>query len=303
MSTSCICFQLENSLPSPTTSSDPRARIRINGNEKAVSELANRRDLRVAALGSGSDYTAFLHHLGIASANLSFGGEAESGSYHTLYDTHEHFHRFIDPGNAYGTVLAELTGRATLRLANARIVPFEFSGLLDNVKKFVAEIEEFAETQRKETTRINALIDTGSYTAALDQTKSLRAPQRHAPVPHFNFSPVHNALAKIERSVAGLNSSDLINLKARQRKKINRLLYTSERLFLRDQGLPRRSWYRHQLYAPGLYTGYGVKTLPMIREAIEERRFSDVPDAVGAVSGVLNRLADRIDEIHRTVRR
>ena len=277
-----------------------RARIRINGNEKAVSELTNRRDLRVAALGSGSDYTAFLHHLGIASANLSFGGEAESGSYHTLYDTHEHFHRFIDPGNAYGTVLAELAGRATLRLANARIVPFDFSGLLDNVKKFVAEIEESAETQRKETTRINALIDAGSYTAALDQTKSLRAPQRHDPVPHFNFSPIHNAIAKIERSIAVLDPADLINLNARQLKKINRLLYTSERLFLRDQGLPRRSWYRHQLYAPGFYTGYGVKTLPMIREAIEERRFSDVPDAVVAVSGVLNTLADRIDELHRT---
>ncbi|MEC8867175.1 MAG: M28 family peptidase [Pseudomonadota bacterium] len=277
-----------------------RARIRINGNEKAVSELTNRRDLRVAALGSGSDYTAFLHHLGIASANLSFGGEAESGSYHTLYDTHEHFHRFIDPGNAYGTVLAELAGRATLRLANARIVPFDFSGLLDNVKKFVAEIEESAETQRKETTRINALIDAGSYTAALDQTKSLRAPQRHDPVPHFNFSPIHNAIAKIERSIAVLDPADLINLNARQLKKINRLLYTSERLFLRDQGLPRRSWYRHQLYAPGFYTGYGVKTLPMIREAIEERRFSDVPDAVSAVSGVLNTLADRIDELHRT---
>ena len=277
-----------------------RARIRINGNEKAVSELTNRRDLRVAALGSGSDYTAFLHHLGIASANLSFGGEAESGSYHTLYDTHEHFHRFIDPGNAYGTVLAELAGRATLRLANARIVPFDFSGLLDNVKKFVAEIEESAETQRKETTRINALIDAGSYTAALDQTKSLRAPQRHDPVPHFNFSPIHNAIAKIERSIAVLDPADLINLNARQLKKINRLLYTSERLFLRDQGLPRRSWYRHQLYAPGFYTGYGVKTLPMIREAIEERRFPDVPDAVVAVSGVLNTLADRIDELHRT---
>ncbi len=277
-----------------------RARIRINGNEKAVSELTNRRDLRVAALGSGSDYTAFLHHLGIASANLSFGGEAESGSYHTLYDTHEHFHRFIDPGNAYGTVLAELAGRATLRLANARIVPFDFSGLLDNVKKFVAEIEESAETQRKETTRINALIDAGSYTAALDQTKSLRAPQRHDPVPHFNFSPIHNAIAKIERSIAVLDPADLINLNARQLKKINRLLYTSERLFLRDQGLTRRSWYRHQLYAPGFYTGYGVKTLPMIREAIEERRFSDVPDAVVAVSGVLNTLADRIDELHRT---
>ncbi len=277
-----------------------RARIRINGNEKAVSELTNRPDLRVAALGSGSDYTAFLHHLGIASANLSFGGEAESGSYHTLYDTHEHFHRFIDPGNAYGTVLAELAGRATLRLANARIVPFDFSGLLDNVKKFVAEIEESAETQRKETTRINALIDAGSYTAALDQTKSLRAPQRHDPVPHFNFSPIHNAIAKIERSIAVLDPADLINLNARQLKKINRLLYTSERLFLRDQGLPRRSWYRHQLYAPGFYTGYGVKTLPMIREAIEERRFSDVPDAVVAVSGVLNTLADRIDELHRT---
>ena len=162
-----------------------RARIQIKGDEKAVSELTNRRDLRVAALGSGSDYTAFLHHLGIASANLSFGGEAESGSYHTLYDTHEHFHRFIDPGNVYGTVLAELTGRATLRLANARVVPFDFGGLLDNIKKFIAEIEELSGTQRKETARINTLIDTGAYTAALDPRKSLRAPRRHAPVPHF----------------------------------------------------------------------------------------------------------------------
>ena len=280
-----------------------RARIQINGDDKAVSELTNRRDLRVAALGSGSDYTAFLHHLGIASANLSFGGESDSGSYHTLYDTHEHFHRFIDPGNVYGTVLAELTGRATLRLANAQVVPFDFSGLLDNIKKFVAEIEELSEAQRKETARINALIDTGAYTAALDPRKSLRAPRRHDPVPHFNFSPLHNGIAKIERSIAVLDSTDLINLKARQLKKINRLLYTSERIFLRDHGLPRRPWYRHQLYAPGFYTGYGVKTLPMIREAIEERRYPAVPDAVVGLSGVLNALADRIDEIHRSVQR
>ena len=278
-----------------------RARIRIKGEEKAVSELSNRHDLRVSALGSGSDYTAFLHHLGIASANLSFGGEAESGSYHTLYDTHEHFHRFIDPGNVYGTVLAELTGRATLRLANARILPFDFSGLLDNVKKFLADIEELAETRRKETARINGLIDAGAYTAALDPRKSLRAPRRHNPVPHFNFSPLHNALAKVERSSLLLDAADLITLKARQRKKINHLLYTSERLFLRDQGLPRRSWYRHQLYAPGFYTGYGVKTLPMIREAIEERRYEAVPDAVVAVTTVLNGLADRIDAINAIV--
>ena len=96
---------------------------------------------------------------------------------------------------------------------------------------------------------------------------------------------------------------DLINLKARQLKKINRLLYTSERIFLRDQGLPRRSWYRHQLYAPGFYTGYGVKTLPMIREAIEERRYAAVPEAVVGLGRVLNALADRIDEIHRSVQR
>jgi N-acetylated-alpha-linked acidic dipeptidase len=280
-----------------------RARIQINGDEKAVSELTDRRDLRVAALGSGSDYTAFLHHLGIASANLSFGGEAESGSYHTLYDTHEHFHRFIDPGNVYGTVLAELTGRATLRLANARILPFDFSGLLDNVKKFLADIEELAETRRKETARINGLIDAGAYTAALDPRKSLRAPRRHDPVPHFNFSPLHNALAKVERSALLLDAADLITLKARQRKKINHLLYTSERLFLRDQGLPRRSWYRHQLYAPGFYTGYGVKTLPMIREAIEERRYGAVPEAVVGLSTVLNALADRIDAINAIVQR
>ena len=128
-----------------------RAYELIYGDEEEKATAKERSDLRIYPMGSGSDYTPFLQHLGIASANVNFGGEANDGSYHTLYDTYEHYTTFQDPGLEYGATLAKVTGRAALRLANAPRLPFEFKGLADNIALYVGELEELADSMREET--------------------------------------------------------------------------------------------------------------------------------------------------------
>ena len=233
--------------------------------------------------------------MGIASANVSIGGEGGGASYHTLYDTVEHYERFVDPGYVYGVVMAQITGRATLRMANARLLPFDFTNLVETVRGYVAELEALADAERKEVARVNRLIESGAYAAALDPTRSLRAPARRESVPHFNFAPLRNALARIDQALDGFVATPQGD--AATLAEINRLLYTSERLLTRQEGLPGRPWYRHQLYAPGFYTGYGAKTLPWMREAIELRQYAQVAPGVAAVAERLDALAKRIEDI------
>ena len=273
-----------------------RARIRVGGDGEAVKDLNERGgELRLSALGSGSDYTTFLHHAGIASVNVSIGGEGGGGSYHTLYDTVENYERFVDPGYVYGVVMAQVTGRATLRMANARLLPFDFTNLVETLRRYVTDVEALADRERNEVLRINRLIDSGEFTAALDPIEALGPPARRPSVPHFNFAPLHNALARIDEALDGYAVTP--ELDDAVLAEINRLLFTSERLLTPEGGLPGRPWYRHQIYAPGFYTGYGAKTLPWIREAIELRRYEQVPQGVEAVASTLRTLASRIDDI------
>lgn len=273
-----------------------RAANVLNASTESQKQDASSRDqLRIAPLGSGSDYTPFLQHLGIASANLGFGGEADGGSYHTLYDTHEHYLRFRDPGLIYGVALAQVGARATLRLANAERLPFEFTGLADNIALYADQIVTLADTLRKETAQVNKHLDDGIYAAALDPTKDFGPPPRHAPVPFFNFAPLHNAVARLEQAAAAYDPS--APLAADDRARVNKLLYSSERLLTRDSGLAGREWYKHHLYAPGFYTGYGVKTLPGVREAIEQREYQAVDPQIAIAAEVIEALAQRVEEL------
>jgi N-acetylated-alpha-linked acidic dipeptidase len=246
-------------------------------------------------MGSGSDYTPFLQHLGIASANLGFGGEGEGGSYHTLYDTYKHYTTWRDPGLAYGVALSKVGGRATLRLANAPRLPFEFAGFADNIRLYVTELEELADRMRKETALNNRLLENGSYTAALDPTKTLGPPAHEVPVPHFNFAPLKNALLRLQE--AAVEYEDVMSDSEVTSPEINRLLYTSERVLTREQGLSGRPWYKHHIYAPGFYTGYGVKTIPGVREAIEQRQYEAVGPQIALAAEVLDDMAARIEMI------
>ena len=239
--------------------------------------------------------------MGIPTANLALGGEGGGGSYHTLYDTVEHYERFGDPGYVYGVVLAQVSGRATLRMANARLLPFDFTDLVDTVRRYVKELEVLADAERKDVERVNRLIDSGEFAAALDPTKALRPPARRESVPHFNFAPIHNALAQVQKALDGyaVTPADDDSVLG----EINRLLFTSEQLLTREEGLPGRPWYRHQIYAPGYYTGYGAKTLPWIREAMEHRQYDQVPAGVEAVAATMRALATRIEDINTLANR
>ncbi|MEJ2088921.1 MAG: transferrin receptor-like dimerization domain-containing protein, partial [Gammaproteobacteria bacterium] len=275
-----------------------RARIAVAGTPEQRDELTARPELRISPLGSGSDYTPFLQHAGIASANLGFGGEGNGGSYHTLYDTFEHYSRFRDPGFAYGVALAGVAGTATLRLANADVLPFRFSGLADNLNHYLEELEKLAGEARKEAERVNGLLESGRFELALDPTRTLGAPSPKPAVPYFNFAPLKNVLDRItdsaealDEALEGLDPNGGVNL-----ADLNRRLYSSERTLISTDGLPGREWYRHQVYAPGFYTGYGVKTLPRVREAIEAKLYGSVDDEIARTAEVLARFADYLDE-------
>ena len=246
-------------------------------------------------MGSGSDYTPFLQHLGIASANMGFGGEGEGGSYHTLYDTYEHFTTWRDPGLAYGVALSKVAGRATLRLANAPLLPFEFEGFADNVAMYVDELEKLADTMRQETERTNRQVAAGTWRLALDPLKSLGPPPEQTPVPYLNFAPLRNALTRLEDAAAAYGKA--LGRSPATSRTINELLFTSERLMTVADGLPGRPWYRHHIYAPGFYTGYGVKTIPGVREAVEQRDFGQVAEQVEVAAEVLNAVSERIESL------
>ncbi len=273
-----------------------RAFLKLNAaSDRSKEEARNRNDLRIYPLGSGSDYTPFLQHLGIASANISFGGEGAGGSYHTLYDTYQHYSTWRDPGLVYGEALAQVAGRATLRLANAPRLPFEFVALADNISLYVTELEELADKMRKDTNLVNEQIEDGTYAAALDPNKEIAAPKYEEPVPHFNFAPLKNALDRLQTAADAYHDS--VANGAMPSDEVNELLYTSERLLTREEGLTGRAWYKHHIYAPGFYTGYGVKTIPGVREAIEQREYDSVQAQVEVAAQVIDRMSERVEAI------
>lgn len=274
---------------------------RAVGGERTADDAS---ELGISPLGSGSDYTPFLQHLGIASLNLSFGGESGSGSYHSQYDSFDHYTRFMDPDFQYGAALSRTTARATLRLANADVIPLRFGPFWEHVQAYRDEVVALAEEARSETERRNALVTSGAYTLAADPTKNYVPPEAQDEVPFLNFAPLHNAVARLGASATAYdqalaswtaNGDDASSLAVVQTE-LNAALRETERSMTNEVGLPRREWFRHQIYAPGFYTGYGVKTLPGVREAIEQRAWDEASAQVEQVAGTLNRLADKIDE-------
>lgn len=280
-----------------------RARLAVRGDQEA----ADRGDLRLSPLGSGSDYTPFLQHLGIASLNLSFGGEGGGGSYHSQYDSFDHYTRFIDPTFEYGVALTQVAGRATLRFAQAEVLPYHFSGLADNVTDYLGEVTGLADEMRVETERENRLVRGGAYALAADPTQTYVPPTEERPVPFFNFAPLQNAIDAL-RTEAGvydelLASSHEAGLTPAQTEAINRRVMGIEQLLTDERGLPKRPWFRHQIYAPGYYTGYGVKTLPGVREAIEEREFELVEEQIRRVADAIDRVNAELAEASRALGR
>ena len=232
--------------------------------------------LRLSPLGSGSDFTPFLQHLTLSALNVGFGGESPGGVYHSAYDTIKWYQTYSDTDYSYGRTLSQLTGTLVLRLADAPVLPFQFTDTADTLLRYVGELEKLAETKK------DSKVDMRPVRNAVEALK----------VAGQNFE-------KAYASVGKANSQSLLSRKELQQ--LNKLLLTSEQKLGNSDGLPRRDWFKHQIYAPGFYTGYGVKTMPQIREGLEEGRFTEAQGGVRTVSSAVNALAAQVNEATRAL--
>jgi len=264
--------------------------------DKARKENMAKKSMTISALGSGSDYSSFLQYAGIPSLNIYYGGENAGGEYHTAYDSYDYYSRFGDPGFNYGRALSQTIGRAVLRMADANTLPFEFKNLHKTISSYVAEMISMTDQMRESTAVYNQVISGNNYQLAADPAKPEKLPMRKVEVPFIDFSALQNSLVNLERSATAL--SDRIakgNIALTSLKALNEALYQAEQSLLTTAGLPRRPWYKHTIYAPGFYTGYGVKTIPGVREAIEQRDWKEAQDQIEIAAKAISRLAEHLN--------
>ena len=260
---------------------------------EAKKRIWNEKELKLDAMGSGSDYSSFIQHAGIPSLNLGFGGEDEGGEYHSIYDSYSLYEKFKDPGFQYGVTLAETAGHAILRMADADGLPFDFTHLYKTIETYSNDLITLLKRDRENTELENQIINSGSYSVGEDPTKRYHIPLVKPEAPYLDFSPMQNALQKLGNSVDSLNVVYQKNIRKNSMSlAFSQSLHRAEQQLLNDTGLPRRAWYKHTLYAPGSYTGYGVKTMPGIREAIEQRNWNEAQQQIEVDAKAIMRLAE-----------
>ena len=257
-------------------------------------ELRERRDLRIDMLGGGSDHAPFINFAGIASLGIGYGGEDHGGIYHSIYDDFYWYTHFSDYDFVYGRALCQTAGTAMMRMADADLLPFQFANFADDVRMYVREVEKFAAQQREEIQERNAKIQDGVYEATADPRETWVTPKKEEIPPHLNFAPLDNAVEDLARSSAEyqkmlerVSANDGALLASASIQEINELLIQSERKLTTPEGLPGRFWYKHQLYAPGAYTGYAAKAIPAVRENLEQKKWKEAEQAAARVAQVL----------------
>jgi len=274
--------------------------------EKVRKELRQRADLRIEALGSGTDFTAFLDHLGIATLDLAYGGEDEEGIYHSIYDDFYWYTHFSDTDFVYGRALAQTVGTSVMRLADAEVLPFDFVNFADTVEMYRKNLEKLLADKQEEIRERNQELDEGLFKATFDPRRPTVAPVREEVPPHLNFAPMQNAVDSLTRSakhyqqaLSHQQASLGDDAVAGKLGALNQKLIESERRLTNADGLPRRPWYKHLLYAPGVYTGYGVKTVPGVREGIEQKRYVEAEQEIVRVAKALEDEAALIESAAR----
>lgn len=270
-------------------------------NSDARREVRDRHDLRLDMLGGGSDHAPFINFAGVASLGIGFGGEDRGGIYHSIYDDFYWYTHFSDTEFVYGRALSQAGGTAMMRLADADLLPFQFADFADDVKMYVREVEKFAAQQREEIQEKNRKIDDGIFGATDDPRDNFVVPKREEVPPHLNFAPLDNAVDHLERSAAEyqkalehVSANGGATLGSASVMELNELLMQSEHKLTTAEGLPGRFWYKHELYAPGTYTGYAAKAIPAVREGLEQKKWQQAEEAAARVAGVLQNEAELI---------
>jgi N-acetylated-alpha-linked acidic dipeptidase len=264
-------------------------------------EARGRTDLRIGALGSGSDYTAFLDFLGVASVNLGFGGEDQGGIYHSVYDDLYFYTHFADTNFVYGRALAQTAGTAVMRLADSELLPYDFDNFTDTIRRYIDEVRTLAKDKHDQIVERNKRIDEGLFAATMDPRFPMSAPPLEPVPPFLNFAPLDNGLAALQRTAESYDKALALAaenggavLARAALKEANDKLIQVERALTLNEGLPNRPWFKNQIYAPGFYTGYGVKTLPAVRESIEQKEWKLAGEEIAKVGKVLENAGEAI---------
>ncbi len=260
-----------------------------------------RGEFPIGALGSGSDYSVFLDHLGIASLNVGFGGEDREGIYHSIYDDFYWYTHFSDSDFVYGKALSQVGGTTVMRLADAELLPFDFDNFAATIRRYVTEVQRLASETRSRIIERNREIDEGAFAATSDPRSPMLPPAKETVPPFLNFAPLENAVAALDRTaqaydqaLAHASENGATALARAQLREANAKLIAVERALTSNQGLPNRPWYKHEVYAPGFYTGYGVKTLPGVRESIEQKDWKLAEEEIAHVGKTLENAGEAI---------
>ncbi|MBA3811968.1 MAG: M28 family peptidase [Caulobacteraceae bacterium] len=286
-------IQVEALAPDASPELKARAKIAADGGALPTGDL-----------GSGSDYSPFVQHLGIAAINLGFGDEGQSGGvYHSAYDTFEHYDRFGDPGFAYGVALARTSGRLVLRAADADLSPLQFGNLAAAVTAQVEEVRKLVTTQREHAAAVNRLLDRKAFALAADPTLPSGPPDREDAGPTLDFTLLDAAVLRLKKSARAYDAAAAGPIRPASAERVDAILQGVEQSLTDPRGLPGRPWYRHLISAPGLLTGYGAKTLPGVREAIEGRRWAEAADYIGRTAAALDAVSAKLDEAAAILKR
>ena len=272
----------------------------LNGSADVRRDAREREDLRIGALGSGSDYSSFLDHLGVAALNIGYGGEDDGGIYHSIYDDFYWFMHFSDSAFVYEKALAQVGGISVLRLANADLLPFAFTNLAETIQTYVKDLQSLRDTRGEQIAERNREIEEGLFKFTSDPRDPVTAPQRQEPAPQLNFAPLLNALDSLNHAAARYEKAYARAVAAghlTNAKSVNEHLLQAERVLTSPEGLKNRSWYVHMLYAPGFYTGYGVKTIPGVREAIEQGQWQDADREISRAAAAVEREATLVSAV------
>jgi N-acetylated-alpha-linked acidic dipeptidase len=274
------------------------AKTLVDADKTTRAKLVGNKYYKIGALGAGSDYSPFIQHMGIASMNLGFGGEDNGGDYHSIYDSYDHYTRFGDPGFAYGVALSKTTGRVVMRLANADVLPFDFNSFYKTLNDYATEVKGLLDNERNDTEVENKMVKDNVYNLAKDPTKTYLPPATKDPVPYLDFSDLENNLVHLKTLAEDYqklyNGGTLLPVE--KQNQLNQVLFNAERSLVSENGLPRRPWYKHEIYAPGFYTGYGVKTLPAIREAIEQKNWKEAQEGISTVSRTIQAYNNQVQQ-------
>jgi N-acetylated-alpha-linked acidic dipeptidase len=267
------------------------------------SQIRKRNHLDVAALGDGSDFTAFQDFAGIPALDIGFGGESEGDQYHSIYDDFYWYTHFIDTDFVYGRALAQTVGTTVLRITDADLLPFDYAPQSETINKYESELEKLLKDKQDEFTERNLELQEGAFTAVADPHKKYVPPPTEIVPPYMNFAPMKNSLEALKKSADKYSKAlekfqaaapDAISQSSLD--SVNAELINISRLFLNEKGLPERPWFKNQIYAPGAYTGYGAKPIAAVREYMDQKKWTEADAQIPMVAHVIENIAGGISK-------